>query len=390
MTKLLIKLFIGNGDPKDLKVRKKYGFLSGITGIFLNILLFIGKLVAGIFSGAISVIADALNNLSDAGSSIVNMVGFKIALTPPDREHPFGHGRAEYVSGLIISFIIMLMGVELARSSVEKIISPEMPDVSIFTFIILLAAVVVKLWMFIFNRRLGKTINSVALSATAMDSISDVAATLAVVVGMIVAFVFKVNIDGYIGLLVSAFIFYSGIETAKDSLSPLMGQMPDKELVEDIKSMVCGYEGIIGIHDLIVHNYGVGISYASFHAEVSSAMGLTEAHQLIDKIEKDFTEKFNCTVTIHIDPVNLEDAEITCLCEKVRDTVKSIDANLSVHDLRITRNSGKKFIAFDLAIPYKYKYSDIDIKNMVISSIKKIEKNADIIINVERQLAELD
>lgn len=390
MTKLLIKFFIGNGDPKDLNIRKKYGFLSGITGIVLNILLFIGKLVAGILSGAISVIADALNNLSDAGSSIVNMVGFKIALTPPDREHPFGHGRAEYVSGLIISFIIMLMGVELAKSSVEKIVTPEMPDVSIFTFIILLAAIAVKLWMFIFNRRLGKTINSVSLSATAMDSISDVAATLAVVVGMIVALVFKVNIDGYIGLLVSAFIFYSGIKTAKDSLSPLMGQMPDKELVENIKSMVCSYEGIIGIHDLIVHNYGVGISYASFHAEVTSAMGLTEAHQLIDKIEKDFTEKFNCTVTIHIDPVNLEDAEITRLCEKVRDVVKSIDENLSVHDLRITRNSDKKIIAFDLAIPYKYKYSDIDIKNMVISSIMKIEKNADIIINAERQLAELD
>lgn len=390
MTGLLIKLFIGKGNPTDLEVRKKYGFLSGITGIVLNILLFTGKLLAGIFSGAISIIADSLNNLSDAGSSIVNMVGFKIALAPPDKEHPFGHGRAEYVSGLAISFIIMLMGVELARSSFEKIFNPEALNVNTFTFVTLILAVAVKLWMFVFNRKLGKKINSVSLNAVATDSISDAVATTAVIIGMIVTFVFKINIDGFMGLLVSCFIIYSGIKTAKESLSPLLGQMPEKTLVEDIKAMVCGYEGIIGIHDLIVHNYGVGKSYVSFHAEVSSSMELTEAHRLIDIIEKDFKEKFNCTVTIHIDPVDLNDSESALLCKKVNEIVRNIDQSLSIHDFRVLKDKGEKSVVFDLALPYKFKYSDIDIRNMVSSAISEIDENANIIINVERQLAELD
>lgn len=390
MTGLLIKLFIGKGNPTDLEVRKKYGFLSGITGIVLNILLFTGKLLAGIFSGAISIIADSLNNLSDAGSSIVNMVGFKIALAPPDKEHPFGHGRAEYVSGLAISFIIMLMGVELARSSFEKIFNPEALNVNTFTFVTLILAVAVKLWMFVFNRKLGKKINSVSLNAVATDSISDAVATTTVIIGMIVTFVFKINIDGFMGLLVSCFIIYSGIKTAKESLSPLLGQMPEKTLVEDIKAMVCGYEGIIGIHDLIVHNYGVGKSYVSFHAEVSSSMELTEAHRLIDIIEKDFKEKFNCTVTIHIDPVDLNDSESALLCKKVNEIVRNIDQSLSIHDFRVLKDKGEKSVVFDLALPYKFKYSDIDIRNMVSSAIKEIDENANIIINVERQLAELD
>ena len=390
MTEMLIGIFIGNDSPEDPDIRKKYGFLSGVTGIVLNILLFTGKLLAGIFWGSISVIADSLNNLSDAGSSIVNMVGFKIALTPPDKEHPFGHGRAEYVSGLAISFIIMLMGVELARSSFEKIIHPEIPDVSIFTLVILVIAVAVKLWMFVFNRKLGKKINSVSLNAVATDSISDAVATTAVIIGMIVTFVFKINIDGFMGLLVSCFIIYSGIKTAKESLSPLLGQMPEKTLVEDIKAMVCGYEGIIGIHDLIVHNYGVGKSYVSFHAEVSSSMELTEAHRLIDIIEKDFKEKFNCTVTIHIDPVDLNDSESALLCKKVNEIVRNIDQSLSIHDFRVLKDKGEKSVVFDLALPYKFKYSDIDIRNMVSSAIKEIDEKANIIINVERQLAELD
>lgn len=390
MTGLLIKLFIGKGNPTDLEVRKKYGFLSGITGIVLNILLFTGKLLAGIFSGAISIIADSLNNLSDAGSSIVNMVGFKIALAPPDKEHPFGHGRAEYVSGLAISFIIMLMGVELARSSFEKIFNPEALNVNTFTFVTLILAVAVKLWMFVFNRKLGKKINSVSLNAVATDSISDAVATTAVIIGMIVTFVFKINIDGFMGLLVSCFIIYSGIKTAKESLSPLLGQMPEKTLVEDIKAMVCGYEGIIGIHDLIVHNYGVGKSYVSFHAEVSSSMELTEAHRLIDIIEKDFKEKFNCTVTIHIDPVDLNDSESALLCKKVNEIVRNIDQSLSIHDFRVLKDKGEKSVVFDLALPYKFKYSDIDIRNMVSSAISEIDEKANIIINVERQLAELD
>lgn len=390
MTELLIKLFIGGGDPNEPEIRKKYGFLSGITGIFLNLCLFVGKLLAGIFSGAISIIADALNNLSDAGSSIVNMVGFKIANTPPDREHPFGHGRAEYISGLIISFIIVLMGVELVRGSFEKIFDPQMPDNSLFTFIILFLAIAVKLWMFVFNRKLGKKINSVSLKAAASDSISDVMATGAVIAGMGISMLFKVNIDGYIGLAVAGFIIFSGIKTAKESLSSLLGQMPDKDFVNRIKESVYNYDGIIAIHDLIVHNYGIGVSFVSFHAEVNSSMGLCEAHELVDKIERDFKDKFNCLVTIHIDPVDIDDEETVMLLERVRKIVGDIDGELSLHDFRVRKKSTGRYVIFDLSVPYKFRYSDAQVKDMIISAVKDTEKDIEVVIHAERQLSELD
>ncbi|MCI8604631.1 MAG: cation transporter [Ruminiclostridium sp.] len=390
MTKFLIRLFIGKTADYSSDTRKKYGFLSGITGIILNLLLFTGKLIAGILSGAVSVVADALNNLSDAGSSIVNMVGFKIAMTPPDREHPFGHGRAEYVAGLIISFIITLMGVELAKSSVDKIIVPEAPDISVLTFVILFASVLVKLWMFFFNRKLGSEINSVSLKATASDSISDVTATVAVILGMAASVIFDVNIDGWAGLLVSVFIVVSGLKTAKESLSPLMGQMPEKELVEDIKSTVNSYEGIIGMHDLIVHNYGVGISFISFHAEVASSMPLSDAHTLVDGIETEFKKKFGCGVTIHIDPVDIDDEETTELFGAVKKVVKGIDEGLSIHDFRVVKNHAGNTLIFDLAVPYKFRLSDRQIREMTVGGINAIDKNAVPIVSIERQLAELD
>lgn len=390
MTELLVKMFIGDKDCHDPEVRKKYGFLSGITGIVLNLCLFTGKLVAGILSGAVSVVADALNNLSDAGSSIVNMVGFKIALTPPDKEHPFGHGRAEYVAGLAISFIIMLMGVELAKESVEKVINPQTPKISVLTFVILGAAVLVKLWMFVFNRKLGRKINSVSLTATAADSFSDVLASMTVIVGMVIGVIFKVDLDGYLGILMAAFIIYSGIKTAKDSLSPLLGQMPDKELVNGIRDMVCSYDGIIGIHDLIVHNYGVGISYISFHAEVPSGTGLSEAHTLIDGIEKELKGRFKCGVTIHIDPVDIDDEETVRLKEMVCGVVKSIDECLSIHDFRVVKNPAGSSLIFDLAVPYKFRLSDMQIRETAVTGIRKIEKNATVVVSVERQLSELD
>ncbi len=390
MTKFLIRLFIGKTADYSSDTRKKYGFLSGITGIILNLLLFTGKLIAGILSGAVSVVADALNNLSDAGSSIVNMVGFKIAMTPPDREHPFGHGRAEYVAGLIISFIITLMGVELAKSSVDKIIVPEAPDISVLTFVILFASVLVKLWMFFFNRKLGSEINSVSLKAAASDSISDVTATVAVILGMAASVIFDVNIDGWAGLLVSVFIVVSGLKTAKESLSPLMGQMPEKKLVEDIKSTVNSYEGIIGMHDLIVHNYGVGISFISFHAEVASSMPLSDAHTLVDGIETEFKKKFGCGVTIHIDPVDIDDEETTELFGAVKKVVKGIDEGLSIHDFRVVKNHAGNTLIFDLAVPYKFRLSDRQIREMTVGGINAIDKNAVPIVSIERQLAELD
>lgn len=390
MTEFLIRRFIGDKDCSNPEVRRRYGFLSGITGIVLNLCLFGGKLAAGILSGAVSVVADALNNLSDAGSSIVNMAGFKIALTPPDREHPFGHGRAEYVSGLVISFIIVLMGVELAKESFDKIINPQKPEAGVFTFLMLGVSVLVKLWMFIFNRRLGRKIDSVSLHAAAVDSISDVLATLAVILGMLIGAVFGFNIDGYVGVLMAAFIVFSGIKTAKESLSPLLGQMPDKEMVDGIRDMVCSYEGIIGIHDLIVHNYGVGISFISFHAEVSSGTGLSEAHTLIDRIEKAIKDRFSCGVTIHIDPVDIGDGETLRLREAVCGVVKRIDEGLSIHDFRVVKNPAGSSLIFDLAVPYSFRLSDMQIRDTVVRGVGEIEKEAAVIVSVERQLAELD
>ena len=390
MTELLIRLFIGKADTEDLRTRKKYGFLSGITGIALNILLCVGKLAAGSFSGAISVIADGLNNLSDAGSSIVNMAGFKIANTPPDREHPFGHGRAEYISGLIISLIIILMGVELFESSFERIFDPQTLKPDLFTIIILFASTAVKLWLFAFNRKLGEKINSVALKATAADSLSDVLSTTAVIAGMLVCYYFDMNIDGYVGLAVAVFIIFSGLKTAKESLSPLLGQMPEKETVKSIQKYVCGCDKVIGIHDLIIHNYGAGTSFVSLHAEVDSQMTLTDAHKVIDKIEKDLREKFNCYVTIHIDPVDVNDPETTELCQKVKEIVENIDKELSIHDFRVLKSAAKRSVIFDLNLPYNYKLSDIQVKNMVISKIKSMYGSIDVIVCAERQLSELD
>ncbi len=387
MTNFLIKLFIGaNLNKDDPLVRKKCGFLSGLTGIFINLVLFIGKIFAGIFSGAISVVADSLNNLSDAGSSIVNIVGFKIALSPPDREHPFGHGRAEYVAGLIISFIITLMGVELARTSVEKIIFASVPEYDLFTVIILCISIALKFWMYIFNRKMGNMIDSVAMKATATDSISDVISTAAVLIGIAINYFAHLNADGYIGLLVSLFIVYSGIKTAKESLSPLLGQMPNKELSKNIKETVCSYDGIIGIHDLLIHNYGVGVSIISLHAEVPSCVSLSEAHALIDLIETELEQKFHCTATIHIDPVDVNDTKLDELLSSIISFIKSIEPSLSVHDFRLTGST----IHFDLVIPYKFNIGTEQLREEVTDFISQKDKALNPIINIERQMTELD
>lgn len=391
MIRLLINIFIGrSADVTKPAVRKKYGFLSGITSIILNLLLFTAKLSAGILSGAVSVVADAVNNLSDAGSSLVNIAGFKIASAPPDKEHPFGHGRAEYISGLIISFLIGIMGVELAKSSIEKIISPQMPDFGIFTFVMLGVSVPVKLWMFFFNRALAKDINSVSMKAAASDSLSDTAATLAVIAGALLTRFAGINADGFIGLPVSAFILFSGIKAAKESLSSLMGQMPDKELARSIRSVVCANENILGIHDLIIHNYGVGISFISLHAEISSRMTFTDAHNLIDETETELRKKFGCQVTIHPDPIDTDDEETNSIREKITLTAKEIDETLSIHDLRCVKAPSGKTVIFDLVIPYKFRLTEAETKRVFCEKASLLIPDAVFIINAEKQMTDLD
>ncbi len=388
MTKLLIKLFIKDSENvKDTAVRTRYGYLGSITGIVLNVLLFAGKFIAGLVSGAISVTADAFNNLSDAGSSVMSLVGFKIAAQPADEEHPFGHGRMEYVSGLVISFVILLMGFELAKSSVAKIITPEDIKFSWLTLGILITSVLVKLWMALFNHSLGKKINSTSMRATAVDSLSDCISTSAVIVAMLVFYFADVNIDSYIGLAVALFILYSGVNTFRDSLTPLLGTKPEKEFVDEITATVEKYPDIVGTHDMIVHDYGVGNLIISMHAEVPMEMDFNAAHELIDMIEDQLKKKYNCLVTIHMDPVAVNDQKTMAIKAQVTKIVKSIDSRMSIHDFRMTDGKDRDNLIFDVVVPFGLKMTDAEVREAISEKVCKLDKAFFCVINVDKDYA---
>ncbi len=388
MTKLLIKLFIKDSENvKDPAVRTRYGYLGSVTGIVLNVLLFTGKFIAGLVSGAISVTADAFNNLSDAGSSVMSLVGFKIAAQPADEEHPFGHGRMEYVSGLVISFVILLMGFELAKSSVTKIITPEDIKFSWLTLGILITSVLVKLWMALFNHSLGKKINSTSMRATAVDSLSDCISTSAVIVAMLVFYFADVNIDSYIGLAVALFILYSGVNTFRDSLTPLLGTKPEKEFVDEITATVEKYPDIVGTHDMIVHDYGVGNLIISMHAEVPMEMDFNAAHELIDMIEDQLKKKYNCLVTIHMDPVAVNDQKTMAIKAQVAEIVKSIDSRMSIHDFRMTDGKDRDNLIFDVVVPFGLKMTDAEVREAISEKVCKLDKAFFCVINVDKDYA---
>lgn len=388
MTKLLIRLFVKDSDNvKDPVVRVRYGYLGSVTGIVLNVLLFAGKFIAGLLSGAISVTADAFNNLSDAGSSIMSLVGFKMAAQPADEEHPFGHGRMEYVSGLIISFLILLMGFELAQESVLKIISPKDIKFSWLTLWILAASVLVKLWMGLFNFTLGKKISSTSMKATAADSISDCISTSAVIVAMLVLYFAGVNIDSYIGLLVALFILYSGVKTFRESLTPLLGTKPDREFVREITAKVESYEGIVGTHDLIVHDYGVGNLIISMHAEVPMQMDFNSAHELIDKVEDDLKKTYMCLVTIHMDPVAVNDEKTMAVKAQVAEIVRSIDERMTIHDFRMTDGKDRDNLIFDVVVPFGLKMTDAQVRENVSAKVSALDKAYCCVINIDKDYA---
>lgn len=388
MTKLLVRLFVKDSENvKDPAVRIRYGYLGSVTGIVLNVLLFAGKLAAGIISGAISVTADAFNNLSDAGSSIMSLVGFKMAAQPADEEHPFGHGRMEYVSGLVISFLIMLMGFELAQSSIEKIFRPQEMKFSWLTLTVLLVSVAVKLWMGLFNRNLGKRINSTSMKAAAADSISDCISTSAVITALLVLYFFDVNIDSYIGLAVALFIFYNGINTFRDSLTPLLGAKPDKEFVLEITGRVESYEGIVGTHDMIVHDYGVGNLIISMHAEVPMEMDFNSAHELIDRIEDDLKKQYKCLVTIHMDPVAVNDEKAMAVKAQVAEIVRQIDSRMSIHDFRMTDGKDRDNLIFDVVVPFKLDMTDAEVRETIGKRVSEIDKAYYCVINIDKDYA---
>ena len=372
MAALLIRLFIKDRDNvKDKNVRKKYGYLGSCTGIILNIMLFLGKLIAGLVSGAVSVMADAFNNLSDAGSSIMSLVGF-------------GHGRMEYISGLVISFIIMMMSIELGKSSFSKIFAHDKLSFSTMTFVILACSVAVKLWMWYFYRKLGKKINSTSLFASAADSLSDCAATGAVMLAMVFSAFTDINIDGYMGVLVALFIFRSGFMTCKDSVSPLLGSKPDKEFVQDIVDTAMSFPEIIGIHDLLIHDYGVGNTVISFHAEVPCEMDFMAAHELIDDLEDSMKEKYHCAVSIHMDPVADHDEQTIETKKIVTDVVKSIDQCLSIHDFRMTKGENRENLIFDVVVPFDFKLSDSEVKAKISKRLTEFDGRYNAVINVDK------
>ena len=357
MSELLLRLFVPEGGADDPKVRTRCGLLSGITGIILNILLVAGKLTVGIAAGSVAVIADAVNNFSDAASSVITLIGFKLAGQKPDKEHPFGHGRIEYVAGLIVSVLIIFMGFELAWSSVEKIITPEPAVFSYAAMSVLIAAILVKFWMFYFNRKIAKRIGSEAIAATATDSLSDVIATAVVLASLIAGRYTDLPIDGIAGVIVAAFIFKAGWSAVKATQAPLLGRPMSKELADAIDKLALEHDNILGIHDLIYHDYGPGRALVSFHAEVPADGDLMETHELIDHLEREIGEKFGIEAVIHMDPI-VVDGDTEEMRELVEGVVKAVHPDATVHDLRIAEWDKIRNVYFDAILPYGIDISD--------------------------------
>lgn len=385
MTSLLIRLFIKNhSQTENQLVRQKYGLLGGIVGIVCNVALFLAKIVAGLLTASISITADALNNLSDAGSSIVTLIGFKMSGKPADDEHPFGHGRMEYISGFVVSIAIILVGIELIRSSIDKIIHPEEVTFSILSVVILLVSIGVKLWMGLFNRKLGKMIDSAALKATAMDSISDVVTTSTVLLGILVSVLTGFSIDGYAGVIVAMFILYTGFTTAKDTLNLLLGEAPDVKFVQEIEKEVLSYEDVVGVHDLIVHNYGPGRSVISLHAEVPCHIDVLKIHDTIDTIERDLKKKFGCDCVIHMDPIVTDDQKINEVHQKMETLVKLIDPSITIHDFRMVEGPTHTNLIFDVVVPHKFRLSDEQVVEAVRYAAQTLDKTYEVVINVDK------
>ena len=385
MIALLSRLLIADRENTESpKVRKAYGILCGAVGIFLNVVLFAGKLFAGTLSGSIAVTADAFNNLSDAGSSAVTLLGFQLGGQKADREHPFGHGRIEYLSGLAVALLIMLMGVELAKSSIGKIRHPEPVQSSALVTVILLAAIAVKLYMFLYNRTVGKKINSVAMEATAADSLSDCVATTAVLAATLVGQFTGLMIDGWCGIVVSAFILWSGFNAGKDTLDPLLGQPPAPEFVQHIRDLVMAHKEIIGIHDLLVHDYGPGRCMISLHAEVSAANDILDIHDAIDNIERELKETLGCDAVIHMDPVVVDDGVTSETRKKVATLVKCIDDELTIHDFRMVTGPTHTNVIFDVVVPHRFRLTDQEVEEKVRSAVRTLDGNYYAVITVEK------
>lgn len=384
MISLLAKWLIPNRDKvENSEVRRAWGSLCGFMGIALNLLLFAGKLAAGALSGSIAVTADAFNNLSDAGSSVVTLLGFRLAGKKPDADHPFGHGRMEYVSGLAVAGLILLMGAELAKSSVEKILRPEAVSFSWLAAVILLVSIGVKVYMYLYNKAVGKKIRSAAMSATASDSLSDTAATAAVLLAMLVGHWSGVQLDGWTGLLVALFILWSAVQAARDTVSPLLGQSPDPLLVKEIEELVMAHDAVVGVHDLVVHDYGPGRRIISLHAEVPADGQVLALHDVIDNIEAELSRKLHCEAVIHMDPVVVGDPQVDALHEKVAALVRTIDPRITIHDFRIVPGATHTNLIFDAVIPFDERLTRPQVAAQICQLVQGLDGHYRAVVKIE-------
>ena len=388
MTDFLVNKFIKDStNIGSTEVRTRYGMLASVVGIFCNVLLFSVKLTIGLILSSLAVTADAFNNLSDAASSIISFIGVKMAGKPADAEHPFGHGRIEYIAALIVSFLVIEVGFTFFKSSISKILHPEEISFDLVPFVILILSILVKLWMAFFNNKLGKRIDSKVMLATAADSLGDVITTSATVLSIIICHFTSINVDAIAGLIVSAIVIWSGISIAKDTLEPLIGERVPAELYQKITDIVESYDGIVGTHDLIVHNYGPNRSMATIHAEVPNDINIDVSHEIIDKIERDVKKDLNILLVIHMDPVEMRDEEVLSLREKTSRIVHALDPELNFHDFRVLKENEQRNLIFDLVVPDSYSEKDANrVMHQLVSLLHEMDGNVECIITLDRSL----
>lgn len=386
MITLLSHYFIRNNkEYENPEVRRAYGLLTAFVGIALNVLLFLTKYVIGIVSGSVSIMAEAFNNLSDAGSSVMTLLGFHFAGKKPDPEHPFGHGRIEYVSGLGVSALIIIMGVELFQSACYKIKNPQDMEISTVTMVILLGSILVKIYMYVYNSSVAGKINSASMRATATDSLSDCISTIIVLVSMLIYQLIHINLDGWTGLMVAGFILYAGFSSAKDTISPLLGEAPNSEFVKNIERAVLSHEMVAGIHDMIVHDYGPGRRMVSLHAEVPGNLDIYTIHDEIDLIERELKNRFHCEVVIHMDPIETDNAKVMTLRKEVEKLVKDMDESLSIHDFRMVEGPTHTNLIFDVVVPQGYELGDEDISREITEKVEQKWENCYAVIKMEKK-----
>lgn len=384
MTQFFIHRFIQNHtEIQNPSTRKKYGTLAGFVGIFCNLLLFAAKLFAGSITGAISITADAFNNLSDACSSIMTLIGFNMAGKPADSDHPYGHGRMEYITGLLVAIVIILMGFELLTSSLDKILHPETVIFHTLSVIILLLSIALKLWMYSFHKQLGELLRSSSMKATALDSLSDCAATAAVLAGLLISHFTGLYLDGILGLCVSCFILFTGYSAAKDTIAPLLGQTPDPEFIKKLSEKLTSRKEMIGYHDLIIHDYGPGRIMVTVHGEVAYPIDIMDAHNVIDEIENEIRQELGCNISIHMDPVILDDEEGNrrkAFCEAV---LTEIDSRLSLHDFRMIHGTNRSKLVFDVSVPFDFSMTEKELSQQINQKLSVRYPNCYAVIQME-------